>query len=252
MKNVGEDDKVMPSGMSLNELRELQQQQNRGEQPMVDAVNSIKQTGERKHAEVEKIAKGYKVPKVEYLNTFHIIMQNPLHDQETGERKDNGANVQRYSLLAFKQAEKMGGVRAKIATIVHDPIRANQLANELLSSDKELPTAPPENGLEALKKQSEEDLRVSMARAEEAINIAAKKDKEIEELKEKLKKSEAVANFPELKSNPDGSVKEEVVIQGQDIIGSDDGDELDAFLDEKEKEELAKKPKTAKPKTTKK
>lgn len=125
----GQDGKVTSYGLTLSEMESLKSDQGLGAVEMINAVNAIKQTGDHKHKLIEDIAKGYQVPVVEFKQVFHVILENPLFNEGSGERVDRGPVVQKFSKAAFKLADDNGGFMAKIAIILHNPIRAVELAN---------------------------------------------------------------------------------------------------------------------------
>ena len=207
--NTGEQGSPKVSyGKTLADLEVLRKQQNHGTVEMVPARNGIPMTGLPQHKMVEELASGYMVPKAEESHVYHIILDNPLYDENGGHRIDRGPSVQKFNKAAYDLAQKNGGFMAKKFYILHDPERA-------------------EESVEGLSPKQEESSNIISTEAEvKAEQLATEnqilesqnkdKDKEIEELKQRLLESNELSQdseAPELK---------------------DDEDDLDVLIDELE------------------
>ncbi len=209
---AGETESPMGSyGMTLAEIAALNKKQNLDLVEMVPARNKIPITGDPKHKMLEDIVQGYKVPAVEEKHVYHIILDNPLHDENTGDRIDRGPSVQKFSMAAHDLAQKHGGYMAKKSYILHDPTLSKEPEGVERIFPLELEKAATDKiGSEAQVK-AEELATENVILGEEL----AGKNEEIEKLKQQLLEAE------ELKAEPTADLEE----------GEDD---LDNLIDELE------------------
>lgn len=196
MKEGGQDGKVTSYGLRLSDLEALKSEQSMDSVEMIGAINSIKQTGNLQHQLIEAISLGYKVPKIEYKEVFHVILDNPLFDEGTGQRIDRGPVVQKFSKAAFRLSDENGGFMAKIAVILHNPIKASEFEKNpegfeydekentnILSVEAEIKAEELASENEILK----QELR-KMKQEKEATNIEEKKITSTELTEEDLEK----------------------------------------------------------------
>lgn len=213
----GEQNARASYGITLSELSKLRVDQSMSSVEMVLAVNNIKQTGDKRHELVEKLAEGYKVAKVEFTEVFHIILDNPLFDENSGDRIDRGPVVQKFSKAAFALSEKNGGFMSKLSFILHNPFQAELLL------------------------KNPQEVKVEVKEVEKAISAAAELKAEelaIENqiLKEQIEKMNEVQK--DLQDEIQEAKSEEVLKSEEDL-----DDELDKFLKEEEKKNKGKEAK---------
>lgn len=189
----GQDGKVTSYGLTLSELESLKSNQGLDAVEMVNAINAIKQTGSLKHKLIEDIANGYQVPAVEFKEVFHVILDNPLFDEGSGERIDRGPVVQKFSKAAFKLADDNGGFMAKIAVILHNPIKAVELENNTESA--------------SISEEAEENAKLLSVEAEIKAEKLANENESLKQELQKMKEEKEAAKNAE--KNPGDELTEE-------------------------------------------
>jgi len=228
MENVGENGQRIASyDMTLEEQRQLKHRQNHGTVEMVPALNSIKQTGNIKLQAMERLARNYMVPAHDYKHAYYVILENPLHDEQTGERIDRGPTVQVFSKAAFKQIVESDNKLALRVTILHDPTRIG-----MKTLPEELESEQFKTELQQKKSNSEGEVIKANEARDNAILEKEVAEEELKKLKEELAKAQS-----QIDENKNQQSSELVI--GQEKLDNEI-DELEQQLLKEELEELDK------------
>ncbi len=111
-------------GMNQSQLEAVRRAQIQGNQEMVPAIGKDK---------------NYQVPACEFLFIWHVSIESPLFDQNSGKRIDRGKVIKVFNEAAFKLVEDSGGFRGQKVEILHDPTMAQEWnRKELLKENEEV------------------------------------------------------------------------------------------------------------------
>lgn len=119
-------------GFTHAQLEQERKDQKAGKQTMVKAIPG------RKDQDPDD---PYMVPRVEFLNHFHVESELP-HHLPNGERVDRGKTVQIFHEAAYAQQLKLNMFRNKKVEVIHDPTMAQEwlaLQNESGSNERQTP-----------------------------------------------------------------------------------------------------------------
>lgn len=109
-------------GLTQGQLEAVRQAQQRGNIDMVPAIGADKK---------------YEVPAHEFLYIYHVSTETPLYDRDSGERIDRGKTIKKFNEASFKLMETTNAFRGQKIEILHDPIRAQEYAQEQMLNEEE-------------------------------------------------------------------------------------------------------------------
>ena len=113
--NQGEGGRSASYGMTQKQLENHRKDQKAGTVKMVEAIPGRK--GQKKED-------AYMVPKIEFLHHYHVEVEIPHHDAQSGERMDRGKWIVKYPELAYAQALRVNAFAGKRVEVIHDPTMA--------------------------------------------------------------------------------------------------------------------------------
>ncbi len=108
-------------GMTHKQLIELQEKQSRSIHPMVCCSED---------PEIQ-------IQESEAKFCWMVAVENPLFDERTGERRDNGVQFKIFNIPVWKQMMKYDYSPGQLVTVVHNPFKyIEKLNQEQIAKDK--------------------------------------------------------------------------------------------------------------------